>query len=74
MSRIVIDSAMEQQLRSLAEPVEFVDAKGTLVGFFNPANVKGPEPTISPEEFQRRLDKGGGRKLADIMADLEKLP
>jgi hypothetical protein len=29
------------------------------------------EPQISEEELQRREAKGGGRKLADILRDLE---
>jgi hypothetical protein len=31
------------------------------------------EPQINGEEIERRLNEGGGRPLADILADLEKL-
>jgi hypothetical protein len=30
------------------------------------------EPQLSPEELERRRREPGGRKLSDILADLEK--
>lgn len=72
MSRIVIDTEMEQQLKTLDRPAELVNTAGNLVGIFTPVIERGPEPSISDEEIRRRIEKGGGRKLSEILADLEK--
>jgi hypothetical protein len=42
-----------------------------VLGHFVPRD-RRKEPQISEEEIQRRLKQGGGRSLAEIMADLEK--
>jgi hypothetical protein len=75
MSRITIDASLPDKLLALTHPVELCDARGQVVGRFTPVlagRFEGVEPQISEEEIQRRKQEGGGRKLAEIMADLEK--
>lgn len=72
MSRLILDPQLETKLKAYHEPIELVDDRGNLVGVFIPAQERGPEPQISEEEINRRLNAGGGRKLGDILSDLEK--
>jgi len=75
MSRIVIDAAMLSKLANIKETVELCDESGRAIGRFTPTFRSPPsalEPQISEEELRRREREGGGRKLAEIMADLEK--
>ena len=72
MPRIVLDAATLQQLHQVRGIAELVDPAGNVVGRFIPASARGPEPTISEAELDRRHRAGGGRPLADILADLEK--
>jgi hypothetical protein len=72
MSEIKLDAATANVLRNATSSVTLVDAGGEVLGRFIPLE-RGPEPTISEEELQRREQSGGGRPLRDILADLEKL-
>jgi hypothetical protein len=73
MTKIVVDAAMRSKLRNLAEDMQFTDEAGRVLGNFTPwPNGSLREPQISEEEIERRLREGGGRSLAEIMADLEK--
>jgi hypothetical protein len=72
MSQIVIDAAILQRLQQVQTTVELVDPAGKVVGHFVPATSPPEEPYISEEELQRREAEGGGRSLAEILADLEK--
>ncbi len=50
------------------------DASGNVLGTFVPeASDDEDFQELSDEEFQRRLNEGGGRSLKEILADLERL-
>lgn len=76
MTAITIDSKTGTQLAGQGELVEIRDESGQILGHFVPAldeDVRRyAEPNISEEELRRREAAGGGRPLADILADLEK--
>ena len=73
MTKIVIDAALRSKLRGLKEAAKLVDEAGHVLGDFLPASyAKDREPQIDEEEIERRLRAGGGRSLAEILADLEK--
>lgn len=72
MTRLTLDAETGKRLRQGDTTLELVDEKGSVIGRFVRLPDKGREPTISEEEIQRRLAKGGGRPLKDILADLEK--
>jgi hypothetical protein len=76
MTQLIVDPTFQAQLANSQETVELCDTTGRILGHFIPAidksKYKGIEPQISEEEIQRRLQEGGGRSLAEIMADLEK--
>jgi hypothetical protein len=71
MSRIILDRDTVAKLLAEDGPVEVCDPSGAVVGRFAPQN-SSKEPRISEEELARREAAGGGRPLADIMADLRK--
>ena len=75
MNRVVVDQATVEKLRGVCDQLELCDAAGNVLGRFFPVvtgtEFPGMEPQISEEEIQRRLHEGGGRPLADILADLE---
>jgi hypothetical protein len=76
MTRVIVDAVTLERLRNAREPVELSDSTGQLLGHFLPV-FKRPlsarmEPAISEEELDRRQAAGGGRRLADILSDLEK--
>jgi hypothetical protein len=71
MSQIKLDPATAHVLRNAEAPVTLLDEAGNVLGRFVPLE-RGPEPTISEEELDRREQEGGGRPLRDILADLEK--
>jgi len=59
----------------LAARVEICDESGNVLGYFSPKGdrslYEGIEVPISEEELDRREKEGGGRTLAEILADLE---
>lgn len=71
MTQLMVDPTTLEQLRHAQTTVAVVDAAGKVVGHFVPATPAGREPTISKEELRRREQRGGGRPLAQILADLE---
>ncbi len=77
MARITVDPATEAKLKDLQTAIELCDSAGHVFGHFLPvldkSRANGRDPQISEEEIQQRLREGGGRPLADILADLEKL-
>jgi hypothetical protein len=77
MTRVVLDDATLAQLVHVTQTVDLCDGKGRVVGHFVPltgaARYVGREPDITEEELRRREHEGGGRPLAEIMRDLEKL-
>ena len=77
MSHIVLDSQTLQRFGLQHGPLEVRDETGKIVGWFTPAVDPSSVPShlrpkISQEEIDRRSREGGGRPLAEIMADLEK--
>lgn len=79
MTRVVLDAATAAKLHGARDSVELCDESGRVLGRFVPAENglpggKLPGPQISEEELDRRERAGGGRSLAEILADLEKRP
>ena len=76
MSILVLDSQALEQLRQVNERVEIRGAEGELIGYFTPSLdrslYESVEIPVSDEELRRRAQKGGGRTLAEILADLER--
>jgi hypothetical protein len=72
MSRITLDRDTLAKLMAEKGPVEVCDPSGVVVGRFAPNGGHQKEPKISEEELARREVAGGGRTLAEIMADLRK--
>jgi hypothetical protein len=76
MSELTVDSATLTKLRQVHERVEIRDEAGELIGYFMPRVdrllYKSVEIPISEEELRRRVQKGGGRTLVEILADLER--
>jgi hypothetical protein len=70
MNRIIVDSVTKAKLASVREKSELCDDSGYILGHFIPLDPR--EPRITPEEIDRRQRAGGGRSLAEILADLEK--
>jgi hypothetical protein len=76
MNRIVPDRKTVEQLSQLNERAEICDETGRVIGYFRPvvdaAHYATVEPSVSDEELFRRACEEPGRKLRDIIADLEK--
>lgn len=71
MSPLILDPATLEQLKQVDTTIALVDRSGSVIGHFVPVTERGPEPTISDEELTRREQRGRGRPLAQILADLE---
>lgn len=76
MNQVVVDPATFAKLRDAQQTLDLCDASGQIAGRFIPivdrSQCTDLEPQISEEELDRRQGAGGGRPLADILADLEK--
>ncbi len=76
MTRITVDPALAAQLGNLLQCVELCDGAGHVLGRFtpllDPSRPEGLRPRISEEEVRRRIEEGGGRSSAEVLADLEK--
>jgi hypothetical protein len=76
METLVLDPKTGAKLRGSGRVIGLLDENGALLGHFlpvsEPLDRKDREPRISEEEIQRRLADPTGRKLADILADLER--
>lgn len=72
MDALKVDSVTEALFRNVDGAVEVLGPTGRPLGRFIPIG-PGLEPQIDEEEIRRRFEAGGGRPLADILADLEKL-
>jgi hypothetical protein len=76
MTRLIVDSATLTKLRDARQTLELCDDLGRVVGHFvptlDPSQCSTLEPQVSEEELDRRERFGGGRSLAEILADLEK--
>ena len=75
MDSITVDDATASLLRWVKQPVKIVDEEGNWIGTFEPVDRKrlyrDVESPFSADELRRRARKGGGRSLAEILADLE---
>jgi hypothetical protein len=76
MTKIVVDAVLRSKLQNLTQALELCDESGRVLGRFSPtldlSQYEDLDPQISEEELRRREREGGGRTLAEIMADLEK--
>jgi hypothetical protein len=88
MKLVISDPVTLMQLRDARTTVELVDSEGKVLGRFIPADdpadcdaivvssrdlqaAIAAEPPITEEELRRR-EQEPGRRLADILADLER--
>jgi hypothetical protein len=73
MKRMVLSDAALGRLVGVEDIVELCDPSGRVIGRFRPAIFDDPaaQPRISDDEMDQRLTEGGGRSLAEIMADWE---
>jgi hypothetical protein len=71
MNRIVVDDSVKTQFLRVKDRCEIVDAAGNQLGFFQPEYV-GYECPLSDEELDQIEKQGGGRKLQEILRDLER--
>ena len=71
---IIADEQLQAKLEQADGPVRICAPDGRVLAYASPAKPARLklEPQIREEELQRREQKGGGRKLADILRDLEK--
>lgn len=78
MNQIFVDDSFTRQLPSSPAPCLVFDAQGKPLGCFTPSVdtsvYKGLRPAVSDAELDRREKAGGGRSLANILADLQKHP
>ncbi len=76
MTRIVVDPETRAKLADARQALLLCDESGQVLGQFIPSRDQSGrqlmEPQIGEEEIERRLREGGGRALAEILADLEK--
>jgi hypothetical protein len=73
MSQVKItDPSLEAELKQTKKTVTLRGADGHILGLYTPIDPSALLPRISEEEMQRRLSIGGGRKLSEILSDLEK--
>jgi hypothetical protein len=75
MSIIITDRTLLEQLSRASGTVELHDANGNLLGTFAPTYGKLPPGVRSPfsdQELERRRQEPDGRRLTDILRDLEK--
>ncbi|MGH7169626.1 MAG: hypothetical protein ACRELF_03830 [Gemmataceae bacterium] len=76
MNRVIVDPDTRTKLANARQTLELCDDSGRVLGHFLPIEDhdadSGREPRISDVEIARRLRCGGGRSLAEILADLEK--
>lgn len=73
MDRIFVDQSFTSQVPEAMAPCVVFDSSGKRLGYFtpdvDPAWYQGVEPSVSDEELDRRERVGGGRTLAEILAD-----
>jgi hypothetical protein len=77
MNRIVVDGTLLSKLHSLAEPLEFCDGSGRVLGRFIPEGLRKYEywePQFSAEEVRAQLKSGEKRyTTAEAIAYLNSL-
>jgi hypothetical protein len=72
MNLVIHDTATVEQLRHAQTTLNLTDATGKMIGQFIPGDPYAAEPPITEEELQRLEAQEGGRRLAHILADLER--
>jgi hypothetical protein len=77
IQELTVNGKVSAQLRAARGWVRLRDPDGNILGNFKPPDVPPYDPAILPppmslEEMRRRGNEGG-RPLADILADLEKM-
>jgi hypothetical protein len=77
MTKIILDGASSAKFADVKDRAEVCDEAGRTLGYFlpviPPAAYAGIEVPFTEEELQRFEQEPGGRTLAEILADLEKL-
>jgi hypothetical protein len=70
---IIADESLRAKLEAANGPVPICASDGRVLAYATPtkAATLNLQPQISEEEIQRRIKAGGGRKLTDILRDLE---
>lgn len=73
MTIVITDVSLVQRLAQAASPLEFRDPQGNLLGTFAPPQPRLPTTgsPFSDEEIERRRKEPDGRRLADVVSDLE---
>ena len=76
MVKLTVDREIREKLGDLKQRVELCDDSGRVLGYFypvaDPSLYDEHDSSITEEELDCREREGGGRPLADILADLEK--
>lgn len=74
MTKLIVDTSLTDKLSALQGAVELCDESGQIVGYFHPVmpTAKYPRSPIPLEELERRSREGGGRALAEILAELNR--
>ena len=72
MSQVrITDSRLEAALKESTDIVMVHGTDGRIMGMYTPIDPNALLPRISEDEIQRRIQSGGGRKLSQILSDLE---
>ncbi len=71
MSAVLLSDKLAKQLVNADSPIQMITTDGTLLGYFTPTTPRQMFD-IDEAELDRRHELGGGRPLAEILADLEK--
>lgn len=76
MVKLTVDQDTRTKLYDLRERLQLCDESGRVLGYFqpvvDPSDYEGVDSQVSQEELNLRSREGGGRPLAEILADLEK--
>jgi hypothetical protein len=77
MDKVVVDPTVLASLGGIGHSVELCDPSGRSVGIFVPltdaVDYEGYECPLSKEELDEIERAGGGRPLAEILRDLERM-
>jgi len=74
MQKLIVDTALAEQMRAARHMMEVVDASGRFLGYFDPfpETPKGVKSPFSREQIEQFRKEPGGRSLAEILRDLER--
>ena len=74
MQRVIVEPGTSIKLRDLRESAVLCDDTGRALGYYAPTGASqsgGLQSPHSTAELLQRAQEGGGRSLAEILADLE---